>query len=601
MSKESLYVPKNVSNSSLITIIDARISQSGGGSGSGDVTLNGVQTLTNKNLTSATNSFPSSLATLTNAQTLTNKDLTSATNSFPSTLSTSSNSQIFTNKDLTSVSNTFPSSLATLTNAQILTNKDLTSATNTFPTSLVDLTNAQTLTNKNLTSATNTFPTSLVDLSTTQTLTNKNLTSGTNSFPSSLVDLTSSQVLTNKNLTSGTNTFPSSLATLTSVQTLSNKTLSGPIISSIVNSGTISLPTTTSFLLSTLNQWPTLQNPGICLVDGTTISASNQFLGISFRTGNNTINDIFSTAGQSNIADMYLAQRTHSTTALTQTYANCATLWIQNAPLAGTNVTITNSDAIRVENSNVRIANGRLLSSSLGTAALPSFAIGTLLTDGIFSSAAGTINITTAGVLRTTINASGLVLSANSAISTSGTGTITSGSGGFTSSGPLACSGASTVTTCAVRPTNNANTGIFGTAATNVSIAVGGTAVISCTTTTTSITGALTVSNITTGGHKVSAIGTSTLQEVRGSVVISAVIPMGTFYNHGSVLFTGSVSFSSTPNMILTINQEPVGGFWDQCSVTTITRGVTSFTIGMRNNSLSSTNGSCTVSYVAWV
>ena len=43
----------------------------------GDVTLNGVQTLTNKDLSSATNTFPASLATLTGTQTLTNKTLTS--------------------------------------------------------------------------------------------------------------------------------------------------------------------------------------------------------------------------------------------------------------------------------------------------------------------------------------------------------------------------------------------------------------------------------------------------------------------------------------------------------------------------------------------
>lgn len=571
MSKESLYVPKNVSNSSLITIIDARISQSGGGSGSGDVTLNGVQSLTNKDLSSSSNTFPSTFSTSNNTQTITNKNLTSSTNSFPSTL----------------VNTT---SIQTISGQKTIINPILEN-----PLVTTDAVNAPYINLIN-------FMDNAVDFTSPQVLTNKNLTSATNSFPTSLATLTGTQILTNKNLTNATNTFPSSLVDLSTVQTLTNKTLSAPIISSIVNgAATLTIPTTTSFLLSTLAQWPTLQNPGICLVDGTTLSASNQFLGISFRTGNNTINDTFSTAGQTNVADIYLARRTHSSTALTQTYTNSATLWIQNAPLAGTNVTITNSDAIRVENSNVRIANGRLLSSSLGTAALPALAIGTLLTDGIFSSAAGTINIATAGVLRTTINASGLVLSANSAISTSGTGTITSGSGGFTSSGPIVCSGASSVTTCAVRPTNNANTGIFGTAATNISIAVGGTAVISCTTTTTSIVGALTVSSITTGGHKVSAIGTSTLQEVRGSVVISAVIPMGTFYNHGSVVFTGSVSFSSIPNMILTINQEPAGGFWDQCSVTTLARTTTSFTIGIRNNSLSSTNGSCTVSYVAWV
>tara|TARA_R110000772_G_scaffold111170_1_gene214969 strand:- start:729 stop:1598 length:870 start_codon:yes stop_codon:yes gene_type:complete len=44
-----------------------------GGNGGDAVTLTGAQTLTNKDLTSATNTFPTTLATLTGTQTLTNK------------------------------------------------------------------------------------------------------------------------------------------------------------------------------------------------------------------------------------------------------------------------------------------------------------------------------------------------------------------------------------------------------------------------------------------------------------------------------------------------------------------------------------------------
>lgn len=60
------------------------------------------------------------------------------------------NVQSLTNKDLTAGTNTFPSSLVTLTGAQTLTNKNLTSGTNTFPTSLVTLTGSQTLSSKTL-------------------------------------------------------------------------------------------------------------------------------------------------------------------------------------------------------------------------------------------------------------------------------------------------------------------------------------------------------------------------------------------------------------------------------------------------------------------
>ena len=533
--------------------IIATLADVGGGGGGGDVTLDTPQTLTNKNLTSATNTFPSTLLTTIDTQTVTNKNLNSATNTFPSTLVDTSSLQTLTGQK-TVINPILENPLVT------------TDAANAPLTSLVlfmqnnDIDSSATLTNKNLTSATNTFPSTLLTTTAAQTVTNKNLTSATNTFPSTFATTTASQVLTNKDLSSSTNTFPNFVKT--------------------------GVP------------WPTVQGPGISLVDGTTVSAANQFQGVTLRTGVNTVQDTFSTAGQTNISDIYFNQRTLASTNAAQAYTNAATLCIEGPPIAGTNVTLTpaNTNSLRVQTGNTRVVG-------LGTAAIPALAIGSAGNDGIYSSAAGSVNVTTAGVLRQTTSSAGLVLAGGLTVTTSGIGGFFGGSGGFTSSGPLVCTGASAAATCAVRPTNSSNTGIFGTASTALNCAVGGTQVLGLTTVGASVTGSLAVSGITTltGGKKVSTIGTTTLQEVRGSVTISAVIPMGTFYNHGSVLFTGSVSFSSTPNMILSINQESGGGFWDQCSVTTIIRGITSFTIGIRNNSLSSTNGSCTVSYIAWV
>ncbi len=70
-----------------------------GGNGGSVVTLDGVQTLTNKDLTSGTNTFPASLATLTGAETLTNKTIAFGSNTLTDVAGTTA-TQTLTNKTI---------------------------------------------------------------------------------------------------------------------------------------------------------------------------------------------------------------------------------------------------------------------------------------------------------------------------------------------------------------------------------------------------------------------------------------------------------------------------------------------------------------------
>lgn len=103
----------------------------------------------------------------TNTQALTNKDLTSGTNTFPSSLATdaeltsglagkANTSHTHAEADVTGLvadlaAKAPVSTTVTLTGSQALTNKDLSSGTNTLPTAVATLTGSQTLTNKTLT------------------------------------------------------------------------------------------------------------------------------------------------------------------------------------------------------------------------------------------------------------------------------------------------------------------------------------------------------------------------------------------------------------------------------------------------------------------
>ena len=91
-----------------------------------------------------------------------------------------------------------------------------------------------------------------------------------------VVGTTDTQALTNKDLTDGTNTFPTSLVTLTGSQTLTNKTLTTPVISSISNTGTVTLPTATDTLVGRATT-DTLTNKRVTRRVSTITPSSNHY------------------------------------------------------------------------------------------------------------------------------------------------------------------------------------------------------------------------------------------------------------------------------------------------------------------------------------
>ena len=212
---------------------------------------------------------------------------------------------------------------------------------------------------------------------------------------------------------------------LTSAQTISGvKTFSAaPVISSITNTGTLTLPTTTG-TLALVSQIPTNANyvdlttnqtvagqktfTGSMTLNDVAIPAST-YLGNSLQDATATVNDPVSSGLISQLSFNYLGTKTITATSAT-TYTSAATLHIPSAPVASTNATITTPSALQIDSGNLKMGTGRLTIAATQSAGTPSIAVGASSNDGIYSTGAGNVSIARAGIIGANFSSSGLAI-----------------------------------------------------------------------------------------------------------------------------------------------------------------------------------------------
>lgn len=289
------------------------------------------------------------------------------------------------------------STVATLSGTQTLTGKTISGASNT----LSNIGNSS-LTNSSITVNGTSF--ALGDSKTIKASTTNSLTIGTGlsgtsfdggsaitiAIDSTVATLTGSQTLTNKTLTSpvissisntGTLTLPTSTDTLVgraTTDTLTNKTLTSPVIGTIVNTGTLTLPTSTDTLVGrattdTLTN-KTLTTPVIASISNSgtlTLPTSTDTL-VGKATTDTLTNKTFDTAGTGNVLKINGTQVSAVTgtgsvvLSATPTFTgtvNAAAVTTTGDVIVGGNLTVNgttetiNSTTLTVTDKNIEIGN----------------------------------------------------------------------------------------------------------------------------------------------------------------------------------------------------------------------------------------------------
>lgn len=255
-----------------------------------------------------------------------------------------------------------------------------------------------------------------------------------------------------------------------------------------------------------------------------------------------------------------------------------------------------------IPNGDVTLSTGRFIATTGGSIGAPTYSINGSNT-GLYSSAVGTVSITTNGVQRATFDTGRLLLSNNINIQGQGACIIQAGTGGHTGNGPFSSTlAAQSATNVSVRPSGQSTTGIWGNGNTSVNTAVQGNNIVTCTSSGAQLSGTLSVSGVSTltGGRKIGANGTTVLLEQSGTV--TTAIPVGGSFGTQSVVLLFGQTFSGTPNVTACVTNA-ISGVNNINAVICTVGNVTSTgcTIYFCNPFSSPTTTTVTGSWKAWL